>query len=248
MSTLPMKKADGGAGASVELPDDYLRHRAERRRDAPSRDRGARREACRYAQHEDACEVRGGGAKPWRKKGTARAPRFDPCAAVARRWCGPRPAPARLLAEDTQEDGPPRRRTRPPIAPPRARSSSSMTGASTAPSTKSGVNSSCRSACATRGRRPSRRPTVRRPGRITAACSAIRVLLVLFRTEEAVWKSVRNLGERVQVLLPEELNTYDVLLQRLGRVLAGVARRERSHVLPMVLPSTIFPQLRRGAS
>jgi large subunit ribosomal protein L4 len=27
-----------------------------------------------------------------------------------------------------------------------------------------------------------------------------------------VWKSLRNLGERVQILLPEELNTYDVLL------------------------------------
>ena len=38
------------------------------------------------------------------------------------------------------------------------------------------------------------------------------MLVVLFRTEEAVWKSLRNLGERVQVLLPEELNTYDVLL------------------------------------
>jgi large subunit ribosomal protein L4 len=35
---------------------------------------------------------------------------------------------------------------------------------------------------------------------------------VLYRTEDAVWKSLRNLGERVQVLLPEELNTYDVLL------------------------------------
>ena len=39
-----------------------------------------------------------------------------------------------------------------------------------------------------------------------------RVLLVLFRTEPAVWKSFRNLGDRVQILLPEELNTYDVLL------------------------------------
>jgi large subunit ribosomal protein L4 len=27
-----------------------------------------------------------------------------------------------------------------------------------------------------------------------------------------MWKSLRNLGERVQILLPEELNTYDVLL------------------------------------
>ena len=37
-------------------------------------------------------------------------------------------------------------------------------------------------------------------------------MLVLFRTDEDVWKSLRNLGERVQILLPEELNTYDVLL------------------------------------
>ncbi len=27
-----------------------------------------------------------------------------------------------------------------------------------------------------------------------------------------MWKSLRNLGERVQIVLPEELNTYDVLL------------------------------------
>ena len=27
-----------------------------------------------------------------------------------------------------------------------------------------------------------------------------------------MWKSLRNLGERVQILLPEELNTYDVLV------------------------------------
>ncbi len=40
---------------------------------------------------------------------------------------------------------------------------------------------------------------------------APRVLLVLFRTDDAVWKSLRNLGDRVQILLPEELNTYDVL-------------------------------------
>jgi len=39
-----------------------------------------------------------------------------------------------------------------------------------------------------------------------------RVLIVLFRTEDAVWKSLRNLGRRVQIVLPEELNTYDVLV------------------------------------
>jgi large subunit ribosomal protein L4 len=39
-----------------------------------------------------------------------------------------------------------------------------------------------------------------------------RVLLVLDRTDEIVWKSFRNLGDRVQIILPEELNTYDVLV------------------------------------
>lgn len=39
-----------------------------------------------------------------------------------------------------------------------------------------------------------------------------RVLLVLGRHEQAVWKSFRNLGERVAIVLPEELNTYDVLV------------------------------------
>jgi large subunit ribosomal protein L4 len=39
-----------------------------------------------------------------------------------------------------------------------------------------------------------------------------RVLLVLDRTDENAWKSFRNLGERVQIVLPEEINTYDVLV------------------------------------
>jgi large subunit ribosomal protein L4 len=39
-----------------------------------------------------------------------------------------------------------------------------------------------------------------------------RAMVVLDRTEDAVWKSLRNLGERVQIVLPEEINTYDVLL------------------------------------
>ena len=31
-------------------------------------------------------------------------------------------------------------------------------------------------------------------------------------SEEAVWKSFRNLGDRVRLVLPRELNTYDVLV------------------------------------
>jgi large subunit ribosomal protein L4 len=39
-----------------------------------------------------------------------------------------------------------------------------------------------------------------------------RVLVVLDRTEDAIWKSLRNLGERVQIVLPGELSAYDVLV------------------------------------
>jgi large subunit ribosomal protein L4 len=41
---------------------------------------------------------------------------------------------------------------------------------------------------------------------------APRVLLVLDRREVATWKSFRNLGSRVRIVLPEELNAYDVLV------------------------------------
>jgi large subunit ribosomal protein L4 len=39
-----------------------------------------------------------------------------------------------------------------------------------------------------------------------------RVLLVLDRTERAVWKSFRNLGHQVQIVLPDELNAHDIIV------------------------------------
>jgi len=39
-----------------------------------------------------------------------------------------------------------------------------------------------------------------------------RVLIVLDRADHAVWKSFRNLGSRVQIMLPEELNAHDIIL------------------------------------
>jgi large subunit ribosomal protein L4 len=46
----------------------------------------------------------------------------------------------------------------------------------------------------------------------TAGERGPRVLIVLDRDEHAVWKSFRNLGKRIQIVLPEELNAYDVLV------------------------------------
>jgi large subunit ribosomal protein L4 len=39
-----------------------------------------------------------------------------------------------------------------------------------------------------------------------------RVLLVLDRKERATWLSFRNLGARVQIVVPEELNAHDIIL------------------------------------
>jgi large subunit ribosomal protein L4 len=39
-----------------------------------------------------------------------------------------------------------------------------------------------------------------------------RVLVVLGRDDEVAWKSFRNLGDRVDLVSVEELNTYDVLV------------------------------------
>ena len=39
-----------------------------------------------------------------------------------------------------------------------------------------------------------------------------RVLLVLDRSEHAVWKSFRNLKHQVQIVLPEELNAHDIVV------------------------------------
>lgn len=38
-----------------------------------------------------------------------------------------------------------------------------------------------------------------------------RILLVLDRSEVNAWKSFRNLGRNVQIVVPEELNAYDIL-------------------------------------
>jgi large subunit ribosomal protein L4 len=66
---------------------------------------------------------------------------------------------------------------------------------------------------------------------LTSVSEARDVLLVLTRTEEINWKSVRNLSD-VHVIAPDQLNTYDVLVNddvvftrdALDAFLAGPAR------------------------
>jgi large subunit ribosomal protein L4 len=140
-------------------------------------------------------EVQGGGAKPWRQKGTGRARQGS---IRSPQWRGGGIAHGPKPRDYSQRT--PKKMVR--LALRSALSDRASDGNVVVvddwgigePSTKAGVQLLEALGLREKGRRPPR------------------VLLVLFRTEDAMWKSLRNLGERVQILLPEELNTYDVLL------------------------------------
>jgi large subunit ribosomal protein L4 len=210
-----MKKADGAPGASVELPDEIfgivpnvgVMHQVVT----------AQLAAKRSGTHstKTRAEVRGGGAKPWRQKGTGRARQGS---IRAPQWRGGGVAHGPHPRDYSQRT--PKKMVR--LALRSALSDRTNEGTVvvvddwgiTEPSTKSGVK-----LLVSLGLRNIPKPTPaapsdgeRRKTNHGGFARNPRVLIVLFRTEETVWKSLRNLGERVQILLPEELNTYDVLL------------------------------------
>jgi large subunit ribosomal protein L4 len=140
-------------------------------------------------------EVAGGGAKPWRQKGTGRARQGS---IRSPHWRGGGVAHGPKPRDYTQ-------RTPKKMVKLALRSALSDRAAGekvvvvddwgiTEPKTKEAAQVLEALGLRTKGER------------------APRVLLVLFRSEEPVWKSFRNLGDRVQIILPEELNTYDVLV------------------------------------
>jgi large subunit ribosomal protein L4 len=218
MSSLLMKKADGSDGASVELPDEIFG--IEPNVGVMHQVVTAQLAAKRAGTHstKTRAQVRGGGAKPWRQKGTGRARQGS---IRAPQWRGGGVAHGPHPRDYSQRT--PKKMVR--LAVRSALSDRASENkiivvddwALTAPNTKAGVQlltalglRNIRKEPATETAEPTEGEK-RRTNHGGFARNP-RVLVVLFRTEETVWKSLRNLGERVQILLPEELNTYDVLL------------------------------------
>ena len=195
MSTVTIKTASGGDAGTIDLPavvfgiepNVPVMHQVVTAQLAHKR-------AGTHSTKTRA-EVRGGGAKPWRQKGTGRARQGS---IRAPHWRGggvahgPKPRDHSMKVNKK-------------VVALALRSALSDRAADAkvmvvddwgidAPRTKDAI-------------RVLEALGLRAPGE-----RAPRVLLVLFRSEQAAWKSFRNLGERVQVILPEELNAYDVLV------------------------------------
>jgi large subunit ribosomal protein L4 len=192
---LDVKTATGAAAGTVDVPDELfgivpntsVMHQVVT----------AQLAAARSGTHstKTRAEVRGGGAKPWRQKGTGRARQGS---IRAPHWRGGGVAHGPKPRDYRQRT--PKKMIR--LALRSALSDRAAEGkvlvldgwGIDTPRTKDAIE-----LLATLG--------LRTPGERDA-----RVLLVLARDEEAVWRSFRNLGERVQIVIPDELNTYDVLV------------------------------------
>jgi large subunit ribosomal protein L4 len=192
---LDVKKSTGAKAGTVDVPDELFG--IEPNTAVMHQVVTAQLAAARAGTHstKTRAEVRGGGAKPWRQKGTGRARQGS---IRAPHWRGggvahgPKPRDYR-------------QRTPKKMIKLALRSALSDRAAEnkvlviddwgiSEPRTKDAIEF-----LAAVG--------LRNPGERDA-----RVLLVLDRDEDAVWKSFRNLGERVQIVIPDELNTYDVLV------------------------------------
>lgn len=140
-------------------------------------------------------EVRGGGAKPWRQKGTGRARQGS---IRSPQWRGGGIAHGPKPRDYSQRT--PKKMVR--LALCSALSDRASEGRVKVleawgidePKTKLAIGVLESLGLRNKGERPPR------------------VLVVLDRHEHAAWKSFRNLGQRVQIVLPDELNPYDVLV------------------------------------
>jgi len=195
MASITMKTASGGDAGTVELPDHIfgIEPNVAVMHQVVTAQLAAKRAGTHSTKTR--AEVRGGGAKPWRQKGTGRARQGS---IRAPQWRGGGVAHGPHPRDYSQRT--PKKMVRLALRSALSdRASESKVvvvddWAIGAPKTKDAVKLLQSLGLRTKGEREDR------------------VLVVLFRDDENAWKSLRNLGNRVQIVLPEELNTYDVLL------------------------------------
>ncbi len=195
MSSIDLRSATGDTVGRVDLPDDLfgitpnvaVMHQVVT----------AQLAAARSGTHSTLtrAEVSGGGSKPWRQKGTGRARQGS---IRAPQWRGGGIAHGPKPRDYSQRT--PKKMIRLAL---RSALSDRAADAKVVVVDSWGIDAprtkDAKAVLAALGLAPAER----RPPR---------VLLVVGRSEDAVRKSFRNLGERVQLILPEELNTYDVLV------------------------------------
>ena len=185
----------GAKAGSVDLPDDMFGITPNR--SVLHQVVTAQLAAARSGTHstKGRADVRGGGAKPWRQKGTGRARHGS---IRSPQWRGGGVAHGPVPRDHSQ-------RTPKKMVKLALHSALSDRAADQRvmvvdewgidePSTKRAIE------------------ILDQLGLRKADERAPRVLLVLDRREIATWKSFRNLGSRVGIVLPEELNAYDVLV------------------------------------
>jgi large subunit ribosomal protein L4 len=195
VSTLKTKSAAGKDAGSVELPDAIFG--AEPNVAVMHQVVTAQLAAARAGTQSTTtrAEVKGGGAKPWRQKGTGRARQGS---IRAPQWRGGGVAHGPKSRSYRQRT--PKKMVKLALVgalSDRASESKVLVISDwgwDAPKTKSAITALHDLGVYVDGQREPR------------------VLLVLDRGDEVAWKSFRNLGDRVQIILPEELNAYDVLV------------------------------------
>ena len=109
MATVNVRTPAGAEAGTVELADEVfgIQPNVPVMHQVVTAQLAARRAGTQSTKTR--AEVRGGGAKPWRQKGTGRARAgLDPRAALARRRRGPRPQAPQLRPAHPQEDDPAR--------------------------------------------------------------------------------------------------------------------------------------------
>src|SRR4051794_25087488 len=196
MATLPLRTIEGAeTGRNVDLSDDIfgIQPNVPVLHQVVTAQLAAARAGTQSTKTR--AEVKGGGAKPWRQKGTGRARQGS---IRAPQWRGggvahgPKPRSYRQRT--------PKKMVKLALVgalSDRASESKLLVISDwgwDAPKTKSAISALHDLGVYVDGQRPPR------------------VLLVLDRGDEVAWKSFRNLGDRVQIILPDELNAYDVLV------------------------------------